>query len=118
MYHLDLYRYWLAKRGGRPMPQRSDINPTEIPALLPYIGIIEKADGELRYRLIGTSMAEQLGFDATGAAVGSYVPAGQGVTQHCRTRLHGRMPRLQHRQIRVRAWHRGLQLRGCCCRCW
>jgi hypothetical protein len=78
-YHLDLYRYWLAKRGGRPMPPRSDINPTEIPALLPYLGIIEKADGEFRYRLMGTSMAEQLGFDATGAAVGSYVPAGKAL---------------------------------------
>ena len=78
-YHLDLYRYWLAKRGGRPMPPRSDINPTEIPALLPYLGIIEKADGELRYRLMGTSMVEQLGFDATGAGVGSYVPAGQAL---------------------------------------
>ncbi len=78
-YHLGLYRYWLAKRGGRPMPARSDIDPTEIPALLPYLGIIEKADGELRYRLMGTSMAEQLGFDATGAAVGSYVPAGQAL---------------------------------------
>jgi hypothetical protein len=78
-YHLDLYRYWLAKRGGRTMPSRSDIDPADIPALLPYIGIIEKADGEFRYRLIGSSMAKQLGFDATGAAVGSYVPAGQAV---------------------------------------
>ena len=61
------------------MPPRSDIEPAEIPALLPYLGIIEKADGELRYRLMGTSMAEQLGFDATGAGVGSYVPAGQAL---------------------------------------
>jgi hypothetical protein len=77
--HLDLYRYWLAKRGRRTMPARGDIEPGEIPALLPYLGIIEKADGELRYRLMGTSMAEQLGFDATGAGVGSYVPAGQAL---------------------------------------
>ena len=78
-YHLDLYRYWLAKRGGRSMPSRSDIDPAEIPALLPYFGIIEKAEGQLRYRLMGSSMAEQLGFDATGAGVGSYVPAGQAL---------------------------------------
>ncbi len=38
------------------MPARGDINPADIPALLPHLGIIEKADGELRYRLIGTAM--------------------------------------------------------------
>lgn len=78
-YHLDLYRYWLAKRSGRSMPPRSGIDPTEIPALLPYLGIIEKASGELRYRLVGTSMAQQLGCDVTGARVGSYAPAGQAL---------------------------------------
>ena len=75
-YHLHLYRYWLAKRGGRSMPARSDIDPADIPALLPYLGIIEKADGELRYRLIGTALARELGRDVTGSQVGSYIPAG------------------------------------------
>ena len=26
-YHLDLYSYWLSKRGFRRMPARSDLNP-------------------------------------------------------------------------------------------
>jgi hypothetical protein len=78
-YHLELYRYWLAKRGSQLIPPRSSIDPTEIPALLPYLGIIEKTGGELRYRLMGSSMAQQLGFDATGGVVGSYVPAGKAL---------------------------------------
>jgi hypothetical protein len=78
-YHLDFYRYWLAKRGDRTMPPRSSIDPAEIPPLLPYLGIIEKANGELRYRLMGTAMVQQLGCDVTGGIVGSYVPAGQAL---------------------------------------
>ncbi len=78
-YHLELYRYWLAKRGSRSMPPRSSIDPAEIPALLPYLGIIEKAGGELRYRLIGTAMAQQLGCDVTGGVVGSYLQAGKAL---------------------------------------
>ncbi len=78
-YHLDLYRYWLAKRGGRTMPARRDIDPTEIPPLLPYLGIIEHADGELRYRLIGTALGQQLGRDVTGGTVGSYLRFAPGL---------------------------------------
>ncbi len=78
-YHLELYRYWLAKCAGLPMPPRSSIDPTEIPALLPYLGIIERAGGELRYRLMGTSLVQQLGFDATGGVVGSYIRAGKAL---------------------------------------
>jgi hypothetical protein len=78
-YHLDLYRYWLAKCGGRPMPARRDIDPTDVPPLLPYLGIIEHADGELRYRLIGTALGQQLGRDVTGGTVGSYVRFAPGL---------------------------------------
>ncbi len=83
-YHLDFYRYWLAKRGSQAMPARHGIDPTEIPALLPYLGIIERADGEFRYRLMGTALAQQLGFDATGASVGSYIGSRIGAGQTLR----------------------------------
>src|SRR2546430_1709583 len=29
-----IYGYWMRKRGSRPMPQRSDLDPTEIPPRL------------------------------------------------------------------------------------
>jgi hypothetical protein len=70
-HHLDLYRYWLVKRGGRPMPARSDINPADIPALLTYLIIVDKVDDQFRYRLLGSALARQLERDVTGSVVGS-----------------------------------------------
>jgi hypothetical protein len=72
-FHLDLYRYWLSKRGRRLMPARGDIDPIEIPALLPYIAIVHKVAGEFRYRLVGSASARQLGRELTGDVVGSHV---------------------------------------------
>jgi hypothetical protein len=72
-YHLDLYRYWLAKRGSHTMPARSDIDPADIPALLPYMAIIHKVDGVFHYRLVGTAVAQEIGRDLTGHFVGSHV---------------------------------------------
>jgi hypothetical protein len=72
-HHLDLYNYWLAKRGSRTMPARSDIDPADIPALLSYLTIIDKAGGQLRYRLFGTAVAREAGRDLTGRFVGCYV---------------------------------------------
>jgi hypothetical protein len=74
-YHLDLYRYWLAKRGARNMPARGDINPADIAPLLPYLMIVEKAGGQFRYRQVGSAIVEAVGDDATGVIVGSYIAA-------------------------------------------
>ena len=71
-HHLDLYRYWLVKRGGRPMPARSDINPADIPALLPYLMIVDKVDGLFRWRLVGSAAVREVGRDPTGSIVGSH----------------------------------------------
>jgi hypothetical protein len=72
-HHLDLYRYWLVKRGDRAMPARSELDPAEISALLPYLTILDKVDGQFRYRLHGTAAAREIGRDLTGGIVGSYV---------------------------------------------
>jgi hypothetical protein len=71
-HHLDLHEYWLAKRGHRTMPVRSDINPADIPVLLPYLMIIEKAGDQFRYRLAGTAVVREIGYEVTGRLVGSY----------------------------------------------
>jgi hypothetical protein len=78
-HHLDLYRYWLAKRGFRSMPARSEINPADIPELLPYLIIVDKVDGQFRYRLVGTAVAREFGRDMTGSFVGSYLTAPEAV---------------------------------------
>jgi hypothetical protein len=71
-YHLDLYRYWVSKCGNCAMPARRDINPADICVLLPYLTIIDKVDGRLHYRLIGSVAAKHRGRDLTGRFVGCY----------------------------------------------
>jgi hypothetical protein len=74
-HHLDLYDYWVAIRGTRAMPARSDVNPADIPQLLPFLVLVERSEGQLRYRLVGTAIARAAGYDPTGCTVGSYIPA-------------------------------------------
>lgn len=62
------YAYWqgLARqRGGIPL--REDLDPAAIPALLPYIFIVEKIKdtGRFFFRLSGTGIREIMGFENT-----------------------------------------------------
>src|ERR1700741_3932332 len=70
--HLDLYRYWDGRRNERLMPARKDIDPADIPALLPHVSLIHKPDGQFRFRLVGSAAVEQFGRDLTGDVVGSH----------------------------------------------
>jgi hypothetical protein len=65
---LRLYDYWNAKRRGRPMPTRQDIDPLELRPLLPHIALIEVEQNprRYRYRLVGTQLVSILGQDVTG----------------------------------------------------
>lgn len=68
-----IFGYWLTKRGSRPMPPRSDLDPTEIPpGLLPGITLVDVVPDHRRYvyRLVGTMEAEVRGYDPTGKSVG------------------------------------------------
>jgi len=59
--------YWCAKRKGRPMPARSDIDPLELRRILPNIYLVDVVRPSLyRYRLIGTTISGRLRLDATG----------------------------------------------------
>jgi hypothetical protein len=61
--------YWAAKRGGRSMPSRRDIDPIEIsPKILPNLQIIDVIDGgaRFRFRLVGTTVVEIYGSDFSG----------------------------------------------------
>jgi hypothetical protein len=80
-HHLDLYRYWLSKCGSRHMPARCDLSPSEITALLPFLMIVGKPGGQLRYRLVGTAVVQTMGYDATGSAVGSYLVSPKDVVE-------------------------------------
>lgn len=64
----ELYGYWDAKRAGRAMPRKSDIDPAEIKSLLPYVLLGEFATTplRLRYRVVGTEVVTVYGVDFTG----------------------------------------------------
>ena len=76
------YLYWLAKAGSRDMPGRADLDPTEIPKLLPHVMLVERLeDGRYRYRLIGTENARAHGVNATGRFLDEVLP-GPGYGAH------------------------------------
>jgi hypothetical protein len=71
----EAYRYWLAKSAGRRMPSRADIDPIEIPRLLPDVMLVERHDdGRYRYRLIGTENTIAHGLNATGRYLDEVLP--------------------------------------------
>ena len=63
-----LLDYWDGKRDGRSMPARGDLDPVEIPELLPHIVLVDTAESlaEFRYRLFGTELCKGFGHDRTG----------------------------------------------------
>ncbi|WP_374307874.1 PAS domain-containing protein [Dongia sp.] len=67
----QLYTYWRGKCRGGSLPSRADIDPTEIPRLLPYLTIVEVVPDNRRYvyRLVGTKEVEIRGQDPTGKSV-------------------------------------------------
>ncbi len=57
------------------MPSRADIDPTEIPKLLPDVMLVERHDnGRYRYRLIGTENTRAHGVNATGRFLDEVLP--------------------------------------------
>jgi len=66
-----LYRYWWSKRAGRLAPNRIDLNPAEIPDLLPIVHLIDVGWDPIsfRHRLVGTELVERFERDVTGKTV-------------------------------------------------
>lgn len=64
----QLYDYWLQRAAGRAMPSRADLSPSDFPALLPSISLmdVETATGRLRVRLAGTRLRDIYDREITG----------------------------------------------------
>ena len=64
----EAYSYWDAKRQTKLMPSRSDLDPVEIPRLLPYVILIDvmREPLDFRYRLVGTQACVIMRRDLTG----------------------------------------------------
>ena len=50
--------YWESIRGDRAMPRRSDLDPAEIPRLLPFAMLVDALENprDFRFRLVGTEI--------------------------------------------------------------
>lgn len=75
-----LKSYWEGKRGGRPMPARSDMRPSEMKEHLGWILLVDVLnDGEdFRFRTVGTRVTEYFLTDATGKTVSeAFAPYGE-----------------------------------------
>lgn len=69
---LELFDYWRAKRGNRPAPNRTDIEPADIRKLLPHVFICDLTAGnELKFRLAGTGLCALHGRELKGQALPS-----------------------------------------------
>lgn len=82
------HRYWHDKRGSADVPLRSSIDPLDIPRLLPYIVLTEiETPFRVRYRLVGTKVAESNGADFTGRYLDECGFAVEAFLRDCYQRL-------------------------------
>jgi hypothetical protein len=65
-----LVRYWDDKRQTRPMPLRRNIDPIEIPSLLPIVVIAETSPNGPRIRLLGSETTSVYGRELRGQLIG------------------------------------------------
>jgi len=67
----DLYGYWRSCAQSKPIPSRYDIDPVDIPHLLPGLSLLDAGEDldALRYRLAGTRVREIYGTEITGRTV-------------------------------------------------
>ena len=72
--------YWESKRGRRRMPARRDLDPLEIPELLPFVILTDVTHDplDLRYRLIGTAVVDRCARDYTGLRLRALPGKGPG----------------------------------------
>ena len=58
------------------MPARRDLDPEDIVPLLPHLIISERVNDKFSYKLLGTGVRDDLGYDPTGYFAGEYLDAG------------------------------------------
>ena len=71
------FDYWLERADGRPMPDRSDICPSEIPRHLPLVSLIEIETEPLnfRFRLAGTQLRDIYEKEVTNTCLSDFAEA-------------------------------------------
>jgi len=98
-----IYDYWRSKCRQNRLPVRADLNPADIPRLLPFIYIVdvEREPLRFRFRLVGTRVCEWFGHDATGRYVDDPLQGDldPGMAEVYRQVLESRVPRYVHRDV-------------------
>jgi len=68
---LRLYDYWVSRHHGELFPSRQDIDPADFKFALGVVTLVDVLHDPLRFRfrLIGSVMAQRMGWDLTGKMV-------------------------------------------------
>ena len=82
-----LYRYWSECCDESGPPPREAIDPVDMPReTLPYVVLTERVDGpqatRLRYRIVGSAIAEAAGRDPTWEYLDETLPRAHGYCEH------------------------------------
>lgn len=69
--HAEALEYWTRIRGDRTMPARADLDPLDIPRMLPDVMLIDVLRDPLdfRYRLVGTGITDRVAAEYAGTRV-------------------------------------------------
>lgn len=68
--------YWFERCGETSLPARRDIDPVELRRFLPRIMLVDVEKGpDFVYRLVGTEIVDDRGFEPTGKRVADVFPA-------------------------------------------
>jgi hypothetical protein len=72
---LALYSYWDSVRSGKEMPDRTDIDPIDMPRfILPHLAMTDVDDGmRFKVRLVGTEIVRHHRRDTTGKFAAEYM---------------------------------------------
>ncbi len=67
---LRLWRYWRELCKPEALPSRDDVRPNDLTEVLPWTMLIDVRDRSMfRYRLVGTQIVRDVGYDLTGQLV-------------------------------------------------
>lgn len=80
----ELYDYWKAKRRNGFAPARRDLDPVEMPRLLPHLMLVDVVDGgaRFRYRLAGTEIESRFGCSMVGRYIDEMMHGRYGAYMH------------------------------------
>jgi hypothetical protein len=103
----QLHAWWMQHRAGEDIPDRSALLPEQFVPLLPNIMMtdIELSPFRVRYRLVGTRVVANAGFDFTGGYLDALEPDPAPVTwiQYYRMAVETRAPLMGSVQDRAAA---------------